>query len=135
MPKFIDNTGQTHGRLTVICRATNTKDGHVRWRCRCDCGNETIVQAIALRSGATRSCGCLLREVTGRRSKTHGHAVNRSHSVEYAAWCQMIQRCTNPNNKRWTDYGGRGITVCPEWRESFEAFFARVGPRVWATHS
>lgn len=52
-----------------------------------------------------------------------------SSTEEYHAWCQMIQRCTNPRSPAWKDYGGRGITVCPEWRESFEVFYKHVGPK------
>lgn len=112
-------TGRKFGRLTVLA------EDESRWRCVCDCGRKTVVSAGNLRSGNTRSCGCL---------RTRGHrAIARSlgggRSPEYAAWNAMLQRCHNPKNRSFKNYGARGITVCERWRESFDAFLADVGPR------
>ncbi|WP_327421881.1 hypothetical protein OG763_15195 [Streptomyces sp. NBC_01230] len=74
--------------------------------------------------GKTASCGCLRREVTTQRSTTHGY----SYSSEYRTWGDMVARCTNPNHKRWADYGGRGITVCDRWK-NFANFLADMGER------
>lgn len=116
--KLIDLTKKRFGRLEVIekCGRKNTK---VLWRCKCDCGNEVIVRGIDLRNGATHSCGCLQRELLGKRSTRHGMRQTRIYNI----WGLMVSRCTNPNTPCYNRYGGRGIEVCPEWRESFRAFY------------
>ena len=125
MGNFIDLTGMRFGRLVVINRAKNTKDRKSQWLCRCDCGNETIVCGRYLRSGATKSCGCYHSERThevGIRNKIHGF----SHTRLYRIWNGILRRCNNPKSKRYSDYGGRGITVCEEWASDFMCF------RSWA---
>lgn len=81
---------------------------------RCECGTEKSVRVSDLKSGDSRSCGCLNRE----QSTKHGGRQTRL----YGTWVRMIQRCINPNNKRYKYYGGRGISVCDEWRSSFANF-------------
>lgn len=109
--------GQKFERLTVIKEAPRNPQHNKptrMWECLCDCGKTAIVTTVRLRNGTTRSCGCI-------RSK-HGlykHPVRRT-------WNNMIQRCTNPNNSSWEDYGGRGITVCDRWRE-FQNFIDDMG--------
>jgi hypothetical protein len=123
-PKCLDLTSQRFGRLQVIALARI--DRQTYWRCRCDCGNEVVVRGGDLtRSPGTRSCGCLRRELC----LTHGHTRGRAPSPEYSCWCAMIQRCANPKNPRYGDYGGRWIRVCERWRKSFAAFLADMGPR------
>lgn len=130
MPKALDLTGQRFGRLTAIERR-GSKNGHVVWLCKCDCGKEKIVSASALKGGYTNSCGCLWveaisafnhserRKETSRMMKTrHG----MKHSRIYRIWGTMKSRCSNPNVPCFKYYGGRGITVCDEWLQSFEAF-------------
>jgi hypothetical protein len=124
--------GQMFARLTVTARAPN-RGNEVAWLCRCSCGRETVVRGKDLRSGHTRSCGCLNREATARHLKaeggaTHGHASPGSESPTYRSWKSMIQRCTNPNAPGHANYGGRGITVCERWRK-FENFLADMGER------
>lgn len=114
MKKAIDLTGQKFGRLTVVKRAENTKDNKAQWLCECECGNTKIVRSVSLKSGDTKSCGCI-RE---NQNKTHGKSKTRLHTI----WANMIQRCLNVHNERYKDYGGRGITVCEEWRK-FESFY------------
>lgn len=98
------------------------------WLCRCDCGKETTVRGSDLRSGGRKSCGCLLLESRRfRRARTHGEARDKKESREYIIWCGMKQRCQSPNSPRFADYGGRGITVCDEWRESFPNFLRDMG--------
>lgn len=87
------------------------------WLCQCDCGNEVTVSGNRLRSGNTKSCGCLRRELVSKRFKTHGAGKTRL----YRIWRGMRQRCNNPKHKYYKNYGGRGILVCSEW-DSFEAF-------------
>lgn len=123
MGKHVDLTGQKFGRLTVIKRAKNrTRPSGgtvVRWACQCDCGRIVVVDSYALRSGHTQSCGCRKIDILLTHSKKHG----LSGSFGYRTWDTMIQRCTNPNHKHFLSYGGRGITVCDKWRNSFQSFF------------
>lgn len=116
-----DLTGKRFGRLIVIERSPSVK-GHTRWRCVCDCGNTTIVFASPLKSGSTKSCGCLHKEVVADKHRTHGDSCSRL----YWVWWGINQRCKYKNNKSYRYYGGRGIKVCAEWSECFDAF------REWA---
>lgn len=119
-----DLTGQQFGRLTVIRRDGSNKWRISLWLCRCTCGNEKIVVAGNLNRGDTKSCGCLQKEtrkINGYRT-VHGHSQKGKVTGEYISWCNMIQRCINPKHKYWKNYGGRGITVCDEWRCSFPNF-------------
>jgi hypothetical protein len=127
--KLIDLTGQKFGRLTVIKGVRTNR--HVQWLCRCECGNETVVAGSLLRNGNTRSCGCLQLELVSQRFKTHGHsyATNGKRTPTYNSWYGMIQRCTNSKHARYPDYGGRGITVCDRWQESFENFLEDMDER------
>jgi hypothetical protein len=120
--KLLDLTGKKFGRFTVIKR-TATEKKHWRWLCRCDCGTEKIVDAGHLKSSHSISCGCYKKE----RSTKHGHAGRET--SEYMAWKHAKDRCFNPNDKAYKNYGARGITMCAEWRDSFAAFFADVGLR------
>jgi hypothetical protein len=132
---FLDLSGQVFGRLTVLARAAN-RGRATAWHCRCTCGTTTIVRAGHLRSGNTRSCGCWKRAAiaTGLH-RTHGHARHGAHTPEYYCWRAMRERCDSPKASSFTYYGGRGITVCVRWRESFEAFLADMGPRPSPQHS
>lgn len=118
-----DLTGQRFGRLTVISRADdvvcNTGKRYVVWKCQCDCGNILQVWAKDLANAHVRSCGCLQNEA---RSETHTKHGGRHHRL-YTTWTNMKQRCHNPNTDCYKNYGGRGITVCAEWRDSFETFY------------
>lgn len=118
MRKAMDLTGQRFGRLVAEKRDYSyTKAAY--WVCVCDCGNKKTVQSCHLRSGAIKSCGCLHMENALKSNwSTHGGYKTRL----YAEWTGMKGRCHNKKNKRYPDYGGRGIEVCPEWRDSFEAF-------------
>lgn len=114
-----DLTGQRFGRLTVLYREPeNNANNKVVWRCRCDCGADAIVIGSRLYTGKTKSCGCLILEKTIERSTKHGFRHKRLYSI----WRNMKTRCTNPQSKNWEDYGGRGITVCDEWRNDPDVF-------------
>jgi len=135
----IDLLGKRFGRLIVRARNDSSPAGQARWLCDCDCGNQTTVASQGLRriEGPTRSCGCLKREVifpNGRKiareaNTRHGHGGRQNRTPTYRSWYAMIARCTNQNFKQFKDYGGRGITVCERWRQSFEAFLADMGDR------
>ena len=128
MGKLIDLTGQRFGAM-VVGRAEKGKRGEPRWLCRCQCGGQTITYAGKLRSGHTKSCGCLTRELSAHRRTTHGHTQRRRDTPEYRSWRGMRNRCHCPDNVSYKNYGGRGIQVCDRWRESFENFLADTGPR------
>lgn len=121
--KRIDITGQKFGKLTVTSFGWTAENRASYWNCKCDCGNDTTVAKCSLTLGRTVSCGCYQAEQTVKSNTTHGMHT----SPEYHAWDHMIQRCTNPNNKNYADYGGRGITVCARWLFSFENFLADMG--------
>jgi hypothetical protein len=129
-----DLAGEVYGRLTVIAEASRNKWNQRQWRCRCSCsaGTIRIVPHSALRSGNTRSCGCLQQETARKtvlgRTK-HGHARKSGESPEYGVWLNMLRRCYDPANKRFNRYGGRGIRVFDAWCDDFSAFLAHVGPR------
>lgn len=119
--KVIDLTGQKFGRLTVICRTENVK-GKAAWKCKCSCGNKLVVSSNNLRRHNTLSCGCYHKEQTSKASKKLG--MSRTHI--YYIWTAMKQRCFNPKCKSYKNYGGRGIKVCDEWLNDFQAFYDYV---------
>lgn len=130
--KRIDLVGQKFGRLTVVSLAPVRKNGQAVWFCRCDCGNEKAVSSYVLRSGVSKSCGCLRVEHGRAHGATaqlrHGEGGNGKESIEYRAWGQMLTRCESASHKQFDDYGGRGITVCERWHR-FENFLADMGRR------
>lgn len=113
-----DLTGQKYGKLTVV-NFSHMVDKHSYWSCLCDCGNNITVRSDCLKRGNVKSCGCLIKENHSRR---HGYAQSRLYRIYYA----MKQRCYNPKTKAYHRYGGRGVTICEEWLDSFESF------RSWA---
>ncbi len=120
MSKKVEMIGKRFGRLTVIEESPTRKNKTVYWICKCDCGDTTKpIKGTALRDGTTKSCGCLLPEVTRKRCFVHGLRQTRL----YRIWDNMIQRCTNPNRTEYKNYGGRGITVCDEWKNDFQTFY------------
>lgn len=132
--------GERYGRLEAIKRTSADCHGKSLWLFRCDCGNVTERVASRVLSGRISSCGCLRAETAastsrktaaarGRAITRHGHATRGARSSEYMIWAQIIDRCTNSKSKAYPNYGGRGITVCPEWAASFDAFFSGMGAR------
>ena len=117
--------GQKFDRLLVIGKAAKyiSPSGHKQnqWLCKCECGKEVAVTTAHLKSGHTKSCGCIQREkarINGLKKK-HGLTKTRIHRI----WTQMKTRCFNTNDEHYKDYGGRGITVCEEWMNSLLAFY------------
>jgi len=116
-------TGQKFGRLTAIKIIGKNKAKNNIWECKCECGNFVNVIAHNLVNGHTKSCGCLQKEKVSiniiKRNTTHG----KSDSTLYKKWCGMKRRCYNPHDKRYPDYGGRGIKICDKWVNDFKAFY------------
>ena len=123
MPSVIDLTGHKYGRLTVLNRV-GSKYGHSLWNCRCDCGNQKIFISSDLRSNKVSSCGCYRHEINvgntfsrlggivrGLQLLKHGECNTRLYKI----WKSMHQRCNNPKNRFYLNYGGRGIKACSEW--------------------
>jgi hypothetical protein len=122
-----DLTGRRFERLSVIERDW-TRKGAAYWRVLCDCGTELSVTSQCLRTGHTRSCGCLKREIVIARSTKHGLLTREGRSPTYNSWHNMIARCTKPTHPRYADWGGRGITVCEQWRY-YPHFVADMGEK------
>lgn len=122
MKKVIhDLTGQRFGRLTVIgVDDRNTRKTY--FYCQCDCGTVKSIRADSLLAGRILSCGCLHKEVAAENvARNHKHKMSRTRP--YEIWQNMKRRCYNPHDVRYDRYGGRGITVCDEWRDDFAAFY------------
>lgn len=119
--------GKRFGRLLVYARSDKPRT----WRCTCDCGISKEVRSQLLVTGSAKSCGCLRREVTAARSRTHG----MSNSRERTAWKSMRNRCYRSQTNDYERYGGRGITVCDRWRDSFQNFYDDMGPIPSPEHS
>ena len=118
MGKRVDLTGQKFGRLTVLEFAGHNKHGSALWKCRCDCGNYKIAATKLLRDGHTSSCGCYRKEVSKRLNTIHGIRYTRINRI----YSSMKQRCYNPKCDEYYSYGGRGISVCQEWKDSVVSF-------------
>lgn len=123
--KRLDLCGCRFGRLTVEKLLAGS------WYCRCDCGNFVAVRIGNLRSGNTRSCGCLQRKRASEMNTIHGAA----NEPEFDAYTAMIARCTNSAHTSYRNYGARGVRVCDAWMESFWSFIADVGSRPSSRHS
>lgn len=122
MGKFVDLTGKKFHRLTVIKRLENKiyKNGSqkARWLCKCECGKESIVASESLTGNHIKSCGCLKLETLKKVNTKHGG----KHTRLYRTWIGIKTRCYNKNEYSYKDYGGRGIIVCDEWVNDFQAF-------------
>ena len=116
--RALDLTGKRFGRLLVL-----EKCGHIgkyiAWKCKCACGNETIVAVNNLQNGSTNSCGCLAKELSSARRKTHGLTNTTLHKT----WKNIKTRCYNPNCQKYKNYGGKGILMCDEWLNDFNSFY------------
>lgn len=119
--------GSKVGAWTLVSQSRDARKK--RYLCRCECGKEKQVDAYCLATGKSKSCGCK------RQSRLrHGYTRNGEVRPEWQAWNHMCQRCTNPRDKHYKDYGGRGITVCERWA-SFDEFIKDMGDRPSPKHS
>lgn len=129
MGKYIDISGKKFGRLTALY-FSHRKKSQTFWVFFCDCGKEHTTDKWSVQRGGANSCGCLRKELTHPMHK-HGQAGTKLYQI----WGGIVQRCYNKNNKNYSEYGGRGITMCDRWRDSFENFLADMGPRPSPKHS
>jgi hypothetical protein len=132
----VDLVGKVFGKLTVlefVGRPTNGTSGDSLWRCRCECGKESIPYGYNLRHGKSKSCGCTIAPALLRSNITHG----KYHTPERRVWTGVKTRCFNPREKTWPYYGGRGITVCDRWlgEDGFSNFLDDMGARPSPQHS
>jgi hypothetical protein len=118
---YKDLTGQRFGRLTVASLVASPAGTQTptKWVCLCDCGSSLIVRGYNLKSGNTLSCGCLQKDRVKETQTTHGMTGTRL----YVIWQHIIGRCARAKDKAYKWYGARGITICDEWLNSFEAFY------------
>jgi hypothetical protein len=115
--------GEVYGTLTILEESEKNRHGHRRVVCRCRCGKIRTVPVMKLRDGRVSHCGCL----------TDSHGMTGT--PEHRAWLSMNGRCHTTTSRGYANYGGRGITVCEEWRRSFRSFYDHVGPRPSSSHS
>ena len=129
------SVGDKFGMLTVIAKTDKRTSGrHIIFRWRCDCGNVVDREASHIRDGVVVSCGCFGKEARRKAHLKHGHAVRGKRNALHGAWVSMRGRCNNPNNANYHNYGGRGISVCPEW-DDFDTFLRDMGERPSNRHS
>ena len=114
MSHLIDMTNERFGKLVVLSRAENSKAGQAKWLCVCDCGKINIVKGQDLRNGKVKSCGCYKIE----QQTKHGDC----NSPLYRVWTSMKNRCNCPTNKYYKQYGGKGVSVYPQWGNDFLEF-------------
>lgn len=124
MGNKVDLLGSKCGRLEVIREnPVRANDGRVKWDCVCDCGKTVTVMGKHLKSGHTQSCGCYKIEKSSERFSTHG----KTRTKIYNTWCNIKERCCNPKNTSYHNYGGKGIKMHESFVDSFETFYATVG--------
>ena len=140
---FKDLSSSRFGKLIVegFSHRGKNNNRYIYWLCQCDCGKGKIILGSNLKSGTTRSCGCLHREISSERCKLflgpkikHGHDRRKRRTPEYRTWSLMRNRCNNPRNPEYRRYGGRGIVVCEEWGD-FQIFLNDMGNRPSDQHS
>jgi len=126
-----DYTGERYNRLTAV-KYSHTKE-YTRagrsaktkvyyWEFKCDCGETAVLSIASVISGGSKSCGCWRREASKQNNTVHGQAGRDGQSRLYRIWAQMKRRCDLPTTEAYENYGGRGISVCNEWSNSFQAF-------------
>lgn len=131
----IEMIGKKFNKLTVIsvCELKSSDD-KLKYNCLCDCGNSKAIIGMSLRSGSTKSCGCLLVETVKKRINDNRDKYF-SNTPEYRAWIAMKNRCYSKGNKFYYRYGERGIKVCDEWINNYKQFLLDIGNRPSKKHS
>ena len=131
MRKKLELTGERFGRLRVLREGKKSKYGAAQWDCLCDCGTFKTIIGSSLKTGLTRSCGCLNNETWETMITKH----NLVRHPLYETWAGMNKRCTNPRSKNYCNYGGRGISVCARWKDSFPNFLEDMGEKPSSKYS
>lgn len=131
MPNKVNWSGRVQGKLTVLREIGKDKFGSITWECQCECGSVCVKTSNHLKAGA-KSCSIACGVGDSNKARTIHGMVG---TPEYDSWVSMKQRCLNPNEKRYKDWGGRGIKIHPEWIDSFEAFYSHVGPKPTPKHT
>lgn len=135
-PSPID-TSRLYGRLLPIEPVGKDKYRNILWKCICTCGNIHITKSHLLRSGESKSCGCLQKEIVSKIAKKLFTTHNKTHTPEYQSWADMKKRCYNKNSIDYPNYGERGIIVCDKWlgKSGFSNFYIDMGKRPSENHS
>ena len=133
MKPILNISGEKYGRLKIL-PIYHRIIAATKWAAKCDCGEFIFVRLSDLRKGHTKSCGCLRRETSVRLGKRPRPPKITTHSL-YQTWLDMKQRCYNTKNLSYFRYGGRGISVCEEWRKSFHQFISDMGEKPSQIHS
>lgn len=128
--RFQDLTGKRFARLTVV-HYLGKRGAAAYWLCQCDCGKTKEIAGTSLKQGASQSCGCLHKEINSEVHRTHG----MNHSPEHKSWIAMRVRCGYDKSPSYERYGAAGIVVCDRWLNSFENFYADMGPKPSETHT
>lgn len=123
MSKIKDETGNIYGRLTVINYNSKNKRNSALWNCICECGKKCIVEGTLLRSGKTKSCGCLQSDITSKNNVKYKTTHGKKYTRLYRIWSGIKSRCIDSNSTNYKYYGSRGITICDEWLNDFETFY------------
>lgn len=127
MPARKNLIGCVFGRWSVLDYAGTSGQGAM-WTCRCECGTEKAVHASSLLHGKSESCGCWAREKLSLDKTTHGHLAGGKQSPTYTCWRGMLRRCSDSEHPSYSNYGGKGVSVCERWM-SFDAFLEDMGER------
>lgn len=123
MPKKVEMVGMTFNKLTVLEQSATSENKKLHYRCACECGSLSIVDGAALRSGNTKSCGCHRKAVSSDKAFKHGYVGTKT----YGVWESIKKRCLDTKNRSYKNYGGRGITICDEWKNNFLSFLKDMG--------
>lgn len=120
--KIKDITGQTFNRLTAI-EFVESRNGNAYWKFQCSCGNQKVISGYNVRNGSVKSCGCLHHNKGPTKFKLKGDRNEKGRPILYSIYTNMKYRCNNPNLPEYSNYGGRGIKVCDEWSNDYDAFY------------
>lgn len=135
MRKLKDLTGEKFGRLVALKIAGRGKQGHILWLCLCECGVKREFIKSSLLLGHTKSCGCAKAELVSLGRRKHGERLRGMYSKEYNCFYSIKYRCYNTNGKYYYNYGGKGITMSPLWKDNFPQFLKDVGRAPSPQHS